>query len=65
MTDDTKTGEEDAAAEQVKKAKTLKDKIQESGFIDATQPGRGIGFIGLDEYTPPDPAPEEESSPKQ
>jgi len=67
MTDEKKPGEEEAAAEQVKKPKkTLKEIIQENGFVDATKPGAGIGFVGLDEYTPPDSTPEEEeSSPKQ
>jgi hypothetical protein len=65
MTDEKKAGEQDGATEQVKKAKTLKEKIEESGFIDVTKPGRGIGFIGLDEYTAPDSAPEKEFSRKQ
>jgi hypothetical protein len=59
MADEKRPGEEDAAAE-VKKPKTFKARIQESGFVDVTLPGRDIGFIGLDEYTPPDSTPEEE-----
>jgi len=65
MTDEKIPGEQDAAAEQVKKAKTLKEKIEESGFIDATKPGAGIAFVGLDKYSPPESTPEEESSRKQ
>jgi hypothetical protein len=38
--------------------------IQENGFVAATKPGAAIGFVGMDEYTPPDSAPEEDSSPR-
>jgi ribosomal protein L3 len=56
---DKKPGEQDAATEQAKKPKkTLTEIFQQNGFIDVTQPGRGIGFIGLDEYTPPESTPE-------
>jgi len=65
MTDEKKPGEVDAAAKVNKPKKTLTELIQESGFVDATKPGRAIGFVGVGGCTPPDSTPEEESSPKQ
>jgi hypothetical protein len=60
MADDKKPSEQDVAAEQVKKPKTLKEILQENRFIDVTKPGRAIVFIAAGGCTPPDSAPEEE-----
>jgi hypothetical protein len=47
------------------KGSDFNETIKENGFVDSTKPGAAIGFVGLDDYTPPDSPPEEESSRNQ